>query len=74
MNHVFVRLEMMSFERVEAFCYRGDMMSSDGRYDHAASARANKAWNIFREIKSFLCAKIISLNVKGKIYGACVRN
>ena len=38
----------------------------------AVLARVNKAWNIFRELKSFLCGKIINLNVKEKVYGACV--
>ena len=56
----------MSFERVETFCYFGDMLSSDGGCDRAMLARVNKAWNKFRELKSFLCAKRISLNVKGK--------
>jgi len=46
-----------SFERVETFCYLGDMLSSDGGCDHAVLARVNKAWNKFKELKSFLCAK-----------------
>ena len=29
----------MSFERVETFCYLGDMLSSDGGCDHAVLAR-----------------------------------
>ena len=28
----------------------------------------------FRELKSFLCGKRIGLNVKGKVYEACVRS
>ena len=36
-------------------------------------ARVNKAWNKFTELKSFLCAKRIGLNVKGKVCDVCVR-
>ena len=64
----------MSFERVETFCYLGDMQSSDGGCDQPVLARVNKAWKKFRELKSFLCAKRISLNVKGKVYIAYVRS
>ena len=54
----------MSFERIETFCYLGDMLSSDGGCDHAVLARINKACEKFRKSKSFLCAKRIGLNVK----------
>ena len=62
------------FKKVHTFCYLGDMLSSDGGCDHAVSARINKAWNKFRELKPILCAKSIGLNVKGKVYEACVRS
>ena len=62
----------MSFERVEQSVIletcRVPMV------DHAVLTRVNKAWNKFREFKSFLCAKRIGLNVKGKVYEACVRS
>ena len=44
----------MSFDRVQTFCYLGD--SSGIGYDHAMVARVKKAWNKFRELKSFLRA------------------
>ena len=47
------------------------MSSSDDGCDHAVLARANKVWNKFRELKSFLCAKRIGLNVGCKVYEAC---
>ena len=37
-------------------------------------ARVNKALNKFRELKSVLCAKKIGVNIKGKVYEACVRS
>ena len=61
-------------ERVETFCYLGDMLSSDGGCDHAVISRMNKAWNKFRELKPVLCAKGISLKVKGRVYVTCVRS
>ena len=50
------------------------MLSSDGGCDHAMLSRVNKAWNKFRELESFLCAKRISVKVKGKVHAACVRS
>ena len=55
------------FEKVHTFCYLGDMLISDGGCDHAVSARINKAWNKFRELKPILCSKRIGLSVKGKV-------
>ena len=46
----------MSFERIETFYYLGNIFSSDEGCEHAVLARVNKAWNGFRELKSFLCA------------------
>ena len=37
----------MSFESVEAFCYLGNMPSSDGGCFHAVLVRVDKAWNKF---------------------------
>ena len=41
------------------------------------SARVNKTWNKFKRLKSFSCAKIISLSVKAltKVYvRSCTKN
>jgi hypothetical protein len=61
-------------ERVETFCYLGDMLSSNGGCEHAVLARVSKAWNKFRELKPVLCAKGISLKLKGRVYETCVRS
>ena len=35
---------------------------------YAVFARVNKAWNKFKELKSFIFVKKLSLNLKGKTY------
>ena len=60
----------MSFETVETYC-SGDMLTS---CDHAVLERVNNAWKIFKKLKSFLCSKIIGLNVKGKVCEAFVKS
>ena len=50
------------------------MLSPGGVCEHAVLARVNKVWDKLRELKTLLCAKRISLNVKWKVYEACVRS
>ena len=50
------------------------MLCSDAGCVHALLATVNEAWNKFRELKSFLCAKRIGLNVKCKVYETCTRS
>ena len=59
-------------EQVETFCHLGDMLSSDGGCDHAVITRMNKAFNKLLELKPVLCAKGISLKVRGRVYVTCV--
>ena len=59
-------------ERVETFCYLGDMLISDGGCDRAVITRISKAWNKLLELKPVLCAKEISLKVRGRVYVTCV--
>ena len=56
------------------FCYFVDILSSDDGCEHTVLVGVNQAWNKFRELKSFLYAKRISLNVKGKVYEAFLRS
>ena len=50
------------------------MLSYGGGCDCTVLVMVNKAWNTFRELKSFLCAKRMSLNAKWQVYAACVRS
>jgi hypothetical protein len=63
-----------TFERVVKFCYLGDMLASEGGAEHAIVYRIGKAWRKFRELKPVLCDKHMALNVKRKVYEACVRS
>ena len=61
-------------EKVEKFCYLGDMISTEGGIDQAVVARIRSGWNRFRQLASFLTAKDISLLDRGRVYNACIRS
>ncbi|MBJ3201397.1 hypothetical protein JGB54_23255, partial [Salmonella enterica subsp. enterica serovar Agona] len=63
-----------SLEKVERFCYLGDMVSADGGADLAVTARVRSAWKKFKELAPILTSKGASLRLKGKIYQSCVRS
>ena len=54
-------------ERVENFCYLGDMISCYGGASEAVSARIGSVWKKFRELSGALVEK------QGKIYQCCAR-
>lgn len=66
--------EEMSLEKVDRFCYLGELISCNGDVNTAVTARMRCAWKKFRELSPILSAKKVSLAVKGKIYVSCVRS
>jgi hypothetical protein len=48
----------------------GDMLDADGSVDSAVTTRVRCAWNKYRELRPFLTAKEVSLQVKGKVYNS----
>ncbi|MBJ5603900.1 hypothetical protein JGG68_23865, partial [Salmonella enterica subsp. enterica serovar Albany] len=63
-----------SLEKVERFCYLGDMVSADGGPDSAVTARVRSAWKKFKELAPILTSNGASLRLKGKIYQSCARS
>lgn len=63
-----------NFERIDKFCYLGDMMEAGGGVGWASRCRVRSAWSKFRELAPLLAKRGASLNVKGKLYSACVRS
>ena len=61
-------------ERVQSYCYLGDVISEESGISLAITARLNKAWNKFRELSPLLLNKKVSLRLKGKLYASCVRS
>jgi hypothetical protein len=66
--------EGVELEKVTKFCYFGDMLDADGGKESAVTTSVRCAWNKFRELRPFLTAKRVSLQVKGKVYESCVRS
>ena len=60
-------------EKVEKFCYLGDMVICYGGTSEAVSARIGNVWKKFRELSGVLVGKqCLSLEQQGKIYQCCV--
>ncbi|XP_065313728.1 uncharacterized protein LOC135923083 [Gordionus sp. m RMFG-2023] len=47
----------LTLEKVDKFCYLGDMLNADGGVDSAVVARIRQAWKKFREMSSILTNK-----------------
>ena len=61
-------------EKVDEFCYLGDLLAKDGGTEAAVSARIASGWKKFRELSGVLCGRDVSNRVKGLVYKACVRS
>ena len=64
----------VSLEKVDKFCYLGDMLDADGGCDSAVTTRVSYAWKKFREYLPILTGKGFSLKLTGKVYATCVSN
>ena len=64
----------VSLEKVDKFCYLGDMLYADGGCDSAVTTRVRSAWKKFCGKVSILTGKGFSLKLKGKVYATCVRH
>jgi hypothetical protein len=60
-------------EKVDSFCYLGDMIGAGGGAEEASRTRVRCAWAKFNELGPILQKRGASLRVKGKIYRACVQ-
>ncbi|XP_057298413.1 uncharacterized protein LOC130629284 [Hydractinia symbiolongicarpus] len=76
-NEVFPALMIYnsgSLEIVENFCYLGDMLGSEGGIGRSVTCRIGSAWKKFRELLPLLTSRVLSIEVKGRLYEACVRS
>jgi len=64
----------MQILSVDKFCYLSDMLSVDGNADVAVETGIRIGWNKSRQLVSLLTNKDISLIVRGRLYGSCVRS
>src|SRR5262252_1766174 len=64
----------IKLERVQKFCYLGDMLCEEGGAASAVSARIRSAWCRFNELKPILTCKKIKNSLKGRVYVAEVRS
>ena len=59
-------------EKVDKFCYLGDMLDADGGCDSAVTVIVRNAWKKFCEYLPILTGKGFSLKLKGKVYATWV--
>jgi len=64
----------VSLEKVDKFCYLGDMLDADGGCDSAVTARVKFAWNKFCKYLPILTGKEFSLKLKGMVYATCLKS
>ena len=60
-------------ERVDRFCYLGDMMSSNRGTTDAVRTRVKAMWSKWRQLSSLLLNKSIPLKIRGMVYRTCLR-
>jgi hypothetical protein len=58
---------------VHTFCYLGDVIGDGGGTEEATTARVKCAWSKFKELAPILTTRGAFLQLKGKIYSACVQ-
>ncbi|XP_057306088.1 uncharacterized protein LOC130644476 isoform X2 [Hydractinia symbiolongicarpus] len=63
-----------SLEIVENFCYLVDMLGSEGGVGRSVTCRIGSAWKKFRELLPLLTSRVLSIEVKGRLYEACIRS
>ncbi|XP_063727213.1 uncharacterized protein LOC134854785 [Symsagittifera roscoffensis] len=60
---------------VEAsLCYLGDIMCAGGGCERAITVRCCAAWGKFRRLIPILTNRLLSPNIRGKMFTACVRS
>ena len=64
----------VSLEKVDKFCYLGDMLDADAGCDSAVTAGVRSVLEKFREYLPILTGKGFSLKLKGRVYATCVRS
>ena len=69
-----VNLAGDEIERVDKFCYLGDVLSTEGGVQGAVVARIRAGWKKFKDVAKVLCMRGLSLKLKGTLYKSCVRS
>jgi len=64
----------VSLEKVDEFCYLGDMLDADGGCDSAVTTRVRSAWKKFCEYLPIVTGKRFSLKLNGNVYATRVRS
>jgi len=54
----------VSLEKIDKFCYLGDVLDADGRCDVAVMARVGSAWKKFHEYSPILTGKRVLVKIE----------
>ena len=60
-------------ERVQKFCYLGDVLNDGGGCEIAVSRRCHLGWARFNKLSGVLCGRRFAWKLRGMVYRACVR-
>ena len=69
-----IKLDNVEYERVNRFCYLGDMFSPSSEAEASSITWVSTGWKKFRELLPLLTSRVFSHKMKGNIYKACVRS
>ena len=69
-----IKLGNVEYERVNKFCYLGDMPSAGGGGKASSVTQVRTGWKKFRELLPLSTSRVFLHKMKGNIYKACVRS
>ena len=69
-----IKLGNIEYERVNKFCYLGDMLRAGCGGEASSITQVRTSWKKFRELLPLLTSRVFSHKMKGNIYKACVRS
>jgi len=70
----YVKLGNDMIEVVLEFCYLSDVVGSSGDVQSSVTARIRAGWRKFNELSQVLFGRVLSLELKGRLYKCCIRS
>jgi len=72
--HEVVKLGSDMIKLVQEFCYLGDAVGRSSDVQSSVTARICAGWRKFSKLSQVLCARVLSLKLKGRLYKSCIRS
>ena len=73
-EHIGTAVNDGVLEKLQQFCYLGDMLDCEAGVERSARARVVAAWGRWWKVSSLVENHSIDLKTRGMVYEACVRS